>query len=64
MSQIDKKTPVIESFILSLQARKPTRLLKKTSSNMLPRESYEVFQKSIFAEHFWVTTFGFRQRFI
>ena len=31
---------------------------------MLPRESYEVFQKNIFAEYFWVTTFGFRQRFI
>ena len=45
ISQIDRKIPVIESFILTLQAKRPTILLKKTSSNMFSRKFDEVFQK-------------------
>ena len=52
ISQIDRKLPVLESFILLLQARKLAFLLKKISSNMLPCKFDEAFQKNILTEHF------------
>ena len=46
ISQIDRKIPMIESYILTLQARRPAILLKKTSSDMFSRKLDEVFQKT------------------
>ena len=47
ISQIDWKIPVIQSFILTLQARRPAILLKKTSSNMFSCNLDDAFQKII-----------------
>ena len=58
ISQIDRKIPMIESFILLLQERSPTILLKNLHQTCF-LVNFIVFQKSVLEEHFWVTASDF-----